>query len=138
MCIGHIEWHLEAGLAVTFVEAPLQAQAANAIPQFMYDQCSAQSIPTAGNGAGHSGSDIFDLSGLPEGPFQQVLGWNARGIGAMFGCVFTAVLGMATVTWYTLGGHVSEEEMEREVREQQEAKERRGKLFGLIKGKGSS
>ena len=53
----------------------------------------------------------------------------------MFGCVATATIGMATVAWYALGGHISEEEMEDEARERQEAKERRGRLFGLIKGK---
>lgn len=131
----HIEWHLEAGLAVTFVEAPLQAQQRNAIPQFMYDQCDALSVPTSGNAAGHPASDALDLSGWTLGPFQQVLGWRPKGIGAMAGCVLTAVLGMLTVTWYALGGHISDEEMEAEVRVQQEEKRRRGKLFGLIKPK---
>lgn len=53
----------------------------------------------------------------------------------MFGCVFTATLGMASVTWYALGGHISEEEMEHEAREHQEAKARRGRFFGLVKRK---
>ena len=78
---------------------------------------------------------MTDLSGLPAGPFPQNNGWHPRGIGAMFGCVATATIGMATVAWYALGGHISEEEMEDEARERQEAKERRGRLFGLIKGK---
>ena len=116
-----------------FVEAPLIAQQRNALPQFMVDQCAALGLPTTGNAAGHASAT--DLSGLPLGPFPQNNGWHARGIGAMFGCVFTAVVGMSTVTWYALGGHISEEEMEDEAREYQEAKERRGKLFGLIKGK---
>lgn len=41
---------------------------------------------------------------MPLGPYPQVLGWTPRGIGAMFACVFTAVLGMATVVWYGLTG----------------------------------
>ena len=131
----HIEWHLEAGLAVTFIEAPLEAQARNAIPQFMYDQCAALGMPTAGNAAGHPASDLLDLSGWQLGPFQQILGWRPKGIGAMAGCVLTATLGMLTVVWYALGGHISEEDMEHEVRQHQEAKARRGKLFGLIKPK---
>lgn len=130
----HIEWHLEVGLAVTFMEAPLIAQERNAIPQFMYDHCAAQGIPTVGNAAGHT--DVNDLSGLPEGPYVQVLGWHPKGIGAMAGCVLTAVIGMLSVTWYALGGHISEEEMEHEVRMEQEAKERRrGKMFGIFKRK---
>ncbi|KAI8986650.1 Fet3 protein [Trametes punicea] len=127
----HIEWHLEVGLAVTFVEAPLVAQQHNGIPQFMYDQCQALGLPTSGNAAGHASAT--DLSGLPLGPFPQNNGWHSRGIGAMAGCVLTATIGMATVTWYALGGHISEEEMEDEAREKQEAKERRGRFFGLLK-----
>jgi hypothetical protein len=46
-------------------------------------------------------------------------------------CVLAAVIGMATVVWYSLGGHISEEEIEHEVREQLAAKERRGRFFGL-------
>lgn len=132
---GHIEWHLEVGLAVQFVEAPLIAQERNGIPQFMFDQCAALGEPTSGNAAGHASAT--DLSGLPLGPFPQNNGWHPKGIGAMFGCVLTAVIGMSTVTWYALGGHITEEEMEREVREQVEAKERRGKFFGLLKGRQS-
>ena len=89
----------------------------------MYDQCTALDTPSSGNAAGHSSPD--DLSGLPEGPFPQVLGWHSKGIGAMAGCVLTAVIGMATVTWYALGGAISEEEMEREVRREIGEKERR-------------
>lgn len=39
---------------------------------------------------------------------------------------------MASVIWYALGGHVSDEEVEREVRAKIEAKEKRGRFFGLI------
>ncbi|GJE86451.1 multicopper oxidase FET3 [Phanerochaete sordida] len=131
----HIEWHLQAGLAVTFIEAPLEAQARNAIPDVMYQQCAALSLPTSGNAAGHPASDLLDFAGWTLGPYQQVLGWRPKGIGAMAGCVLTAVLGMMTVTWYSLGGHISEEEMEHEARLQQEEKRRRGKFFGLYKPK---
>ena len=56
-------------------------------------------------------------------------------VGLLRRCVLTAVLGMLSVVWYSLGGQVTEEEMEREVHEQILAKEKRGKLFGLIKPK---
>ena len=49
--------------------------------------------------------------------------------------MLTAVIGMATVIWYSLGGHISEEEMEHEVREHLAAKARRGRFFGLLGGK---
>ncbi|KAI0770810.1 Fet3 protein [Irpex lacteus] len=130
----HIEWHLQAGLAVTFVEAPLEAQARGSIPQVGFDQCAALGLPYQGNAVGNT-VDVLNLAGLPEGPFPQILGWRPKGIGAMFGCVFTAVLGMMTVTWYSLGGHISEEEIEHEVRQAVLQKEKKGKLFGLIKPK---
>ena len=103
------------------------------MPSVLSDQCAALGLPYSGNAAGHA--SLTDLSGLPVGPWVQNNGWHSRGIGAMAGCVLTAVLGMLTVVWYALGGHISEEEMEHEAREQQEAKARRGKLFGLIKPK---
>ncbi|KAH8101809.1 Fet3 protein [Cristinia sonorae] len=129
----HIEWHLEVGLAVVFIEAPLEAQQRGQIPQYFFDQCAMQNIPTVGNAAGHL--DPNDLKGLPAGPFPQILGWRPRGIGAMTGCVLAAFIGMLTVTWYALGGHVSEEEMEHEARLAAEAKAKRGRFFGLLKSK---
>jgi len=65
----HIEWHLEVGLAVQFIEAPLQVQRRNTIPQGMHDSCTALGQPSFGNAAGHQ--DPFDLQGLPLGPFIQ-------------------------------------------------------------------
>ncbi|KAH7105424.1 Fet3 protein [Auriculariales sp. MPI-PUGE-AT-0066] len=117
----HIEWHLEAGLVIQLIEAPLEMQAAaqnnHGPPQFIKDHCAAQNIPTTGNAAGHT-DDPRDLSGLTMGPYPQVLGWRPKGIGAMFACVFTAVLGMATVVWYALTGtRLDEAEVERRERE---------------------
>lgn len=45
------------------------------------------------------------------------------------------MLGMACVVWYALGGHISEAEIEHEVREAIAAKQKRGKFFGLLKTK---
>ncbi|KAJ7253686.1 ferroxidase [Mycena haematopus] len=128
----HIEWHLEVGLAIQLIEAPLVAQqyAAN-VPSFLADNCQALGLPASGNAAGHA--DPADLAGLPLGPYPQNNGWHSRGIGAMAGCVLTAVLGMLTVLWYALGGHISEEEQESEVRAALAAKEKRGRFFGLVK-----
>lgn len=80
---GHIEWHLEAGLAVQFVEAPLIAQERNTLPQTLKDQCQMLGQPISGNAAGFASTT--DLTGLPLGPYPQVLGWLPRGIGAMAG-----------------------------------------------------
>ncbi|KAG6841148.1 hypothetical protein C0991_001425 [Blastosporella zonata] len=123
----HIEWHLEVGLAIQLVEAPLLAQQRNSPPQILNDHCAALGKPVSGNAAGIASTT--DLTGLPLGPYQQVLGWRPKGIGAMFGCVLTAVLGMITVTWYAIGGQLTEEEAEEEVREKIAAKEARRKKF---------
>ncbi|KAJ7098323.1 Fet3 protein [Mycena epipterygia] len=128
----HIEWHLEVGLAVQLIEAPLLAQQyASNVPSSIADNCKALGLPASGNAAGHASTT--DLSGLTVGPFPQNNGWHSKGIGAMAGCVLTAVLGMLTVVWYALGGRISEEEEEHEVRAALAAKEKRGRFFGLLK-----
>lgn len=126
----HIEWHLESGLAIQLIEAPLLAQQRNKVPQVMYENCKALGKPFSGNAAGFASTT--NLAGLPLGPYHQHLGWHPKGIGAMFACVFTAVLGMASVVWYSLGGHFSDQEVEQEVRAKIEAKAKRGRFFGLI------
>jgi len=47
--------------------------------------------------------------------------------------VLTAAIGIATVTWYAMGGVVTEEEMEEEVLHRIEEKKHKGRFFGLIK-----
>ncbi|KAI9460784.1 Fet3 ferroxidase [Boletus coccyginus] len=128
----HIEWHLEAGLAVQFIEAPLQAQerAVGQAPSFLYEQCAALGVPQSGNAAGHASAT--DLSGLPLGPWQQIMGWQPKGILAMTGCVLTAVIGMLTVVWYTMGVKDSEEEIEQEIMRRIEARPNQ-KRFSLFK-----
>lgn len=128
---GHIEWHLESGLAIQIIEAPLQMQERNSLPSVLNDQCATLGLPYSGNAAGHASAT--DLSGLPVGPWVQNNGWHSKAIGAMAGCVLTAVLGMATVVWYALGGHISEAEIEYEERIRIVAKAERGRFFGLAK-----
>lgn len=131
----HIEWHLQVGLAVQFVEAPLIAQQrASSFPQSIPDQCKMLGLPVSGNAAGHASAT--DLSGLPLGPYPQTLGWLPKGIGAMAGCVLSAVLGMATVVWYTMGGGMTDEEIQQHVQNKvAEKKKRREFLKGLIPGR---
>jgi len=131
----HIEWHLEAGLAIQLIEAPLQAQVAAkaTFPSVLDSHCAALDIPYTGNAAGHYSTT--DLSGLKLGPYQQILGWRPKGIVAMTGCVLAAVMGILSVFWYTLGV-VDDDVVEREVREKMEKRDiqraERGKqLFGF-------
>ncbi|KAL5524740.1 FET3_1 [Sanghuangporus sanghuang] len=136
----HIEWHLQAGLAITLITAPEQMTAAatadvgggrHPVPQFMFDQCAALAEPTTGNAAGKNSTT--DLTGLTLGPFLQNNGWHAKGIGAMTGCVLTAVIGMLFVSWYALGERLSDAEVEAETRRRQDAKDARGRFFGVGK-----
>ncbi|KAJ7054380.1 Fet3 protein [Mycena amicta] len=130
----HIEWHLEVGLAIQLIEAPIQAQQFTAnVPSFIEDNCKALGLPVTGNAAGHAGTS--DLSGLPLGPYPQNNGWHSRGIGAMAGCVLSVVLGMLTVVWYALGGHITDEEAESDARAALAKKEGRGRFFGIFKSK---
>ena len=122
---------------MTLIEAPLEmqqrAQSVQAPPTTLTQQCLAQNLLASGNAAGHASAT--DLSGLPTGPTLQNNGWHAKGIIAMTGCVLTAVIGMLTVVWYAIGGALSDEEVEREVRAAQAAKLTRRRLFGLLKRK---
>ncbi|EGO03467.1 Fet3 ferroxidase [Serpula lacrymans var. lacrymans S7.3] len=131
----HIDWHLQVGLAMQLVEAPLIAQERSVgnVPSFVYDQCAMTNTPSSGNAAGHASTT--DLSGWTLGPYQQVLGWLPRAIGAMAGCVLTAVLGMITVTWYSFGGSITDEEMEEEVRIKIAEKEKKRGIFGRFRRK---
>jgi iron transport multicopper oxidase len=63
----HIEWHIEAGLMATFIEAPDRLQANLTIPENHLRVCQQQGIPTAGNAAGNT-VDHFDLTGASITP----------------------------------------------------------------------
>jgi iron transport multicopper oxidase len=64
----HIEWHVEAGLTATFIEAPTQLQQLKlAIPQNHYDTCKSLGIPTSGNAAGNT-NNWLDLTGANTEP----------------------------------------------------------------------
>ncbi|KAL8278893.1 hypothetical protein RQP46_008764 [Phenoliferia psychrophenolica] len=124
---GHIEWHLEAGLAVVFVEAPTEAQELLTIPQVMKDQCEMLGIASTGNVAGKNSTTNFH--GEAVGPFPQKNGWRPRAIGALAGTILAALVGMAAVVWYAFGGQLDVEDIADEVRREIAAK----KDGGLIK-----
>lgn len=58
----HIEWHVEAGLVATFIEAPEKLQSSLTIPPQHQEICEQQGIPTMGNAAGNT-EDYTDLRG---------------------------------------------------------------------------
>lgn len=55
----HIEWHVEAGLMATIIEAPETfPHSEQAPPESHYQVCAAYPAPTSGNAAGKSGLDL--------------------------------------------------------------------------------
>ncbi|KAK9450273.1 Cupredoxin [Limtongia smithiae] len=97
----HIEWHLEQGLALQFVEAPLLIQERVTIPDDHYAACEAAGTSYEGNAAGNT-VDLYDLTGEPVQVDWIPAGFTARGIVAMvFSCV-SAFVGMGFITWYGL------------------------------------
>lgn len=57
----HMEWHIDAGLTATIIEAPTQLQA-QTFPPAMEQICDSQNTPTQGNAAGNV-YDPYDLDG---------------------------------------------------------------------------
>lgn len=95
----HIDWHLESGLAALFITAPDVAQQRMTLPQAFKDICEAGGTPAVGNAAGKQG---LDLSGAPSGITLIYDGFTAKGKGAMAACILSALIGMASIIWYSL------------------------------------
>ena len=72
----HMEWHVDAGLTATIIEAPTQLQA-QMFPPAMEQICNSQNTPTQGNAAGNV-YDPYDLDGqvtvCPSNPNGAVYG----------------------------------------------------------------
>lgn len=97
----HIEWHLTQGLAMEFIEAPLQIRQNFKIPKSHIDVCKAADVAYIGNAAANV-ADFSDLDGEPLQVKDLPSGFTARGIVALvFSCI-CALLGCAVLTWYGL------------------------------------
>lgn len=82
------------------VEAPLELQKTQTVPQGHLDVCAAASppTPTAGNAAANT-KDLLNLEGQNLSVAPLPAGFTARGIVALvFSCV-AAFLGMAVIAW---------------------------------------
>ncbi|KGO77348.1 Multicopper oxidase, type 2 [Penicillium italicum] len=79
----HIEWHVEAGLMATIIEAPETfANTVHAPPQSHYNACAAYPQPISGNAAGNDG---LNLTGL-----------NTKATAGSHGALYTAIKGIKT------------------------------------------
>ncbi|KAK4960852.1 hypothetical protein LTR66_012835 [Elasticomyces elasticus] len=115
----HIEWHVDSGLILTFIEAPLQLQAQlggeNGIPADHFDACKAQDIPFQGNAAGNT-VDLLNTEGMNVSPKPLPDGFTARGIMALvFSCI-AGLLGCAVIVWYGLGEMGSQDVVQEEAK----------------------
>lgn len=99
----HIEWHLEQGLALVFVEAPEEIQA-NASQQLTADHisnCQVGGVNVKANAAGNT-EDFLDLTGQNLQLKTIPDGFTAKGIVAMvFSCI-AGILGLITIAVYGL------------------------------------
>lgn len=110
----HIEWHVDSGLVLTFVEAPLQLQQelSGKIPEDHFHSCHAQNIGIEGNAAGNT-VDLLDTTGMPVPPDPLPDGFTPRGIVALTFSIVAGLLGVAVVAWYGMG-EISQAERIRE------------------------
>lgn len=127
----HVEWHMNQGLAMTFISSSELAQKVLTLPSEMIDHCAYWDIPTTGNIVGLNSTT--DFKGEPYGPFPQILGWRPKGIGAMAGCVLTALLGIGSVIWYA-SGSLEEDEIASEIQRKQEMKSSKPSVFKRLAG----
>lgn len=97
----HIEWHLEQGLALVFIENPEEMQKTES--QQLTDNfvlvCNNVGVPAIGNAAGND-KDFLDLTGANVQHKALPSGFTARGIVALvFSCI-AGFLGIAAIAVY--------------------------------------
>lgn len=99
----HVDWHLEQGLAITLVEAPLELQSQQKIghPSHL-EACRAANIPTEGNAAGRSGTtkQWLDLTGENVQLAPLPAGFTTKGYVAIAACALAAIYGVFTIYEY--------------------------------------
>ncbi|KAF9333152.1 ferroxidase fet3 [Podila minutissima] len=93
----HIEWHLQAGLATTMIEAPEAMAGVLTVDPKHFEQCKALGIPYEGNAAGNQG---LGLTGQNVGPNPLSGTFTAKGNVALVFTIIAALMGLATVIWY--------------------------------------
>ncbi|KAJ3308037.1 ferroxidase fet3 [Blyttiomyces sp. JEL0837] len=93
----HIEWHFQAGLISTFIEAPLNISKSSYPDAYFFEQCSVQGLSSTGNAAGNSG---LDLGGYVGGPGIIEHGMTKVFWETIVGCALASFVGVASVVWY--------------------------------------
>lgn len=100
----HVDWHLEQGLAITLVEAPLELQQNELpIPKENLQACKKLNIPIVGNAAGRSGdseAEWLDLTGEPIQFAPLPEGFTFKGYLAFALCTLVALYGVFSIYRY--------------------------------------
>ena len=97
----HVDWHLPAGLAATFITAPELVQQQTRLPSSFDHLCHDANMPSRGNAAGKEG---LDLEGAPDGIRPVVkekmflAGWMAT------------LVGLSSILWHVWVDHEEKEE----------------------------
>lgn len=97
----HIEWHLDQGLAIVLVEAPLEMQKdpRQELSDDFKKACNTLGMNVTGNAAGNS-VNYLDLTGENRQYKALPSGFTARGIVALvFSCI-AAFLGIGAIAFY--------------------------------------
>lgn len=99
----HVDWHLEQGLAITLIEAPLEIQKTQNISANHWEACELSDVPGKGNAAGNYGNSKdtwFDLTGenLQSEPLPP--GFTREGYIAFFFCTVFALYGILCIYKY--------------------------------------
>lgn len=95
----HLDWHLEQGLALTLVEAPLEIQKNQQLPENHISVCKEAGMGYKGNAAGNS-DDFLDLHGENKQPKPLPQGFTPKGYFAFAFCSLVAVLGLVSIYQY--------------------------------------
>ncbi|KAF9959127.1 hypothetical protein BGZ72_010256 [Mortierella alpina] len=90
----HVEWHLEAGMAATVIEAPEVLSSVLKVDRKYLEQCAALGIPFEGNAAGNQG---LNMTGENEGPKAQRSHAGRCGSSNIAFTLFAAILSLVVV-----------------------------------------
>ncbi|GAA5795601.1 hypothetical protein HPULCUR_000962 [Helicostylum pulchrum] len=107
----HVDWHLPAGLAATFITAPeLAREKFSPLSKELYDLCISTGHPPTGNAAGKPG---LDLDGAPDGirPIKNTF---------VLACLIATLVGLSTIIWHVWVDPGQEEEQEQEQEQEQD------------------
>ena len=95
----HIEFHMQAGLATFFVEAPDVMQQRLRLPESVFEQCRNLNMKTSGNAAGFNDTVTFLGIELNLDIYPEHI--QVKGVVSLSAMVVSALIGLGAVVWYS-------------------------------------